>query len=170
MTEREKIKKEIERRLDLYSIAEKDDSIFARMGELSSLIDFIDSLPEEHTDEANCTTENEDLNEELHSWMRENCDDNGFFNQFELARHFAEWQREKNKQLVGATQKISYQHGYDEGRLDMKEELMKDAINGIMDCYDDNEWIEITDTDKLIVTPSIAGKKVKFIIVKEEQQ
>lgn len=33
----------------------------------------------------------EDLEKEFHSWMRENCDDNGFFNQLELARHFAEW-------------------------------------------------------------------------------
>ena len=56
-----------------------------------------------------------------------------------IARHFAEWSR---KQIV------------------------KDAINGIMDCDDDNEWIEITD--KLIVTPSKAGKKVKFIVVKED--
>lgn len=49
-----------------------------------------------------------------------------------------------------------------------KEQMMKDAINGIMDCDDDNEWIEITD--KLIVTPSRAGKRVKIIIIKEDEQ
>lgn len=42
---------EIERRIDLYSIAEEDDSTFARMGELSSLIDFINSLSEEPASE-----------------------------------------------------------------------------------------------------------------------
>ena len=47
MTSQEVIKQEIKRRIDLYSIAEKDDSIFARMGELSSLIDFIESLSED---------------------------------------------------------------------------------------------------------------------------
>ena len=43
----------------------------------------------------------------------------------------AEWQKQKDKQLVGATQKISHQHGYDEGRSDMKEE-MKEHINNII--------------------------------------
>lgn len=47
MTSQEVIKQEIKRRIDLYSIAEKNDSIFARMGELSSLIDFIESLSED---------------------------------------------------------------------------------------------------------------------------
>ena len=43
----QKIKQEIERRIDLYSIAEKENSTFACMGALSSIIDYIDSLPEE---------------------------------------------------------------------------------------------------------------------------
>ena len=45
----------------------------------------------------------------------------------EIVNHFVEWQKEKDKQLVGATQKISHQHGY-EGRIDMREEIIKDTV------------------------------------------
>lgn len=58
--------------------------------------------------------------------------------------------------------------GYIKGYDQAMQDLLKDAINGIMDCGDDSEWIEITD--KLIVTPSRAGKKVKIIIIETEQQ
>ena len=49
-----------------------------------------------------------------------------------------------------------------------KQQLLKSAINGIMDCDDSNEWVEITD--RFIVTPARAGEKVKILIIKEDEQ
>ena len=38
-----------------------------------------------------------DLEKEIQKWMYDNCDSNGFFNQIELARHFAQWGAEHLK-------------------------------------------------------------------------
>lgn len=77
-----------------------------------------------------------------------------------IAHHFAEWQKKKDKQLVGATQKISHQHGYDEGRVDMREEMMKDAVEG--EYWDGSIYLDNRPTNYK------DGDKLKLIIIKEE--
>ena len=94
-----------------------------------------------------------------------------------IARHFAEWQKQKDKQLVGATQKISYQHGYDEGRIDMREEMMKDAVEGeVRKGYVGNQIVihskdnsaKYVAFDASYADEFCVGDKVKIIIAKEE--
>jgi uncharacterized protein YihD (DUF1040 family) len=92
------------------------------------LLSFIDSLPEESA--------SEDLEEAAYKY----CEKVNHRQTDIITDSFkagAEWQREKDKQLVGATQKISHQHGYDEGRLDMKEEILSKAVseNTLIDWY-----------------------------------
>jgi len=86
-----------------------------------------------------------DLDEELSLWMRENCDDNGFFNPLELASHFAEWQRKK----------------------DIKE-MMKTLVEGEI-VKDIHNQLKVT-SEPLNDTFGKFGDKVKIIIIKEEQQ
>ena len=120
------IKEEIERLYNLYELAND----YQRMGACSTILDFIDSLPEH----------NEDLEEELHSWMRKNCDDNGFFNQLELAHHFAEWQR---------------------------EQMMKDAVEAESRTFSNTHGTFLHIKEGL---PTKDGDKAKIIILKPEQQ
>lgn len=57
--------------------------------------------------------------------------------------------------------------GFIAGAKWQKENMLGCCINGIMDCDDYSEWIEITD--KMIVSPSSAGKKVKVVIIEEKE-
>lgn len=81
----------------------------------------------------------------------------------------AEWQKQKDKQLVGATQKISHQHGYDEGRFDMREEMMKDAVEAFVNTYentDDSNYVEfVTEQSPYKFKET---EKCKLIIIKED--
>ncbi|MBP5723803.1 MAG: hypothetical protein J6X18_09575 [Bacteroidales bacterium] len=146
------IKQEIERRIsNLEQIGDREEIEihfpeqfnFIKMYE--RLLQFIDSLPEER---------NEDLEEELHSWMKENCDNNGFFNQLELAHHFAEWQKRHMKEAL--------QTEYEKGRFDMREELMEDAV-------DAKVYLDLDGNIKLDCEYEFhVGDKVKIIILKTE--
>ena len=44
-----------------------------------------------------------------------------------VARHFAEWQKEQDDRLAD----IIYQQGIEKGKDDMKEQMLKDAVEGI---------------------------------------
>jgi len=86
-----------------------------------------------------------------------------------IAHHFAEWQKQKDKQLIGATQKISFQHGYDEGRFDMREEMLKDACDTKI-TTDKNSIFPIIKYQLPLTYDCKIGDKVKIIIIKPEQQ
>lgn len=81
--------------------------------------------------------------------MRENCDDNGFFNQLELARYFAEWQ---------------------------KQQMMKDVVEGEVVYQIGSAEFAPTDIQYKIVSDRVyipnvkLGDKVKIIIIKPEQK
>lgn len=175
----EAIKNEIQRRISQFESKypvdlggywnDEESDAYACAEEYKRFIQFIDSIPEEPV--------SEDLEEEVKKWK------NHYINVLDhnlkidlmdieiVARHFAEWQKQKDKQLVGATQKISHQHGYDEGRIDMREEMMKDAVNTIII----NDWTYGKDPDHAII-PAIhqridgfkVGDKVKIIIIKDK--
>lgn len=88
MTDKEKIKEEIEYRLSSgkYSINSKQA--------LEDIIVFIDSLLEEH---------NEDLEEEYDNYFKKHEMDivlNPYTNCKDIARHFAEWQKQKDEKTL----------------------------------------------------------------------
>lgn len=77
-----------------------------------------------------------------------------------IAHHFAEWQKQQMKEAL--------QTEYEKGRFDMREEMMKDAVDGEYwdgSIYLDNRPTEYKDGDKVKIIIV-----VKIITVKEEQQ
>lgn len=120
---------------------------------------FIDSLPEEPKDEANCTTKSEDLEEEIEKiWT--NCattwvpsvsgessllEENGHYelnlskSDFkDIVRHFAKWQ---------------------------KQQMMKDAIESVSCTYSNKEGTFLHIKQGIDTKD---GDKVKILIVKED--
>ena len=172
MNKVEKIKQEIER-LKHNTPNAYDLSRFMLLEEIES---FIDSLPKESGCEVNFTTKSEDLEEELRRILNEHYyfpdEDDELRSIPDLAKyiayHFAEWQKEKDKQLVGATQKISHQHGYDEGRAAVREEMMKVLIGGevVKDIHNQLsvESEPLNDTFRDVKF----GDKVKIVIIQED--
>ena len=139
----QKIKQEIERRIKEGS--SKNDISEGALA-LDSLLDFIDSLPEESGCEVNFTTKNEDLEEEIDRYYSDwQFDDDTIYKDMrDICRHFAEWQ---------------------------KHQMMKDAVETTIV----NDWQYGKDPDHAII-PAIhqriegfnIGDRVKIIIVKED--
>ena len=136
--------------------------------------------------EVNCTPKSDDLEEEIEKiWT--NCattwvpsvsgessllEENGHYelnlskSDFKnIAHHFAEWQKDKMNLLL--------QTEYEKGLFDMREAMMKDALDGCVSL------IVKSDTDSrnlFISTPQLYkelrkyenGTKLKIIIVKED--
>ena len=169
MKDKELIKQEIERRINEYKnwIGYQNDSNYL---ELKELLQFIDSLPEEHNEDLEEAAEAfyDNSNIPKSSWW-----DEGVLHKMSESKETfiagAEWQKKKDKQLVGATQKISHQHGYDEGRADMKDEMMKDAVDAFVNTYentDDSNYVEfVTEQSPYKFKET---EKCKIIIVKED--
>lgn len=94
----------------------------------------------------------------------------------EIARHFAQWQKEKDgKQWeedgtifipLSVHKEVKKLH-YEQGKRDMKEQMLKEAVEGtvIVPIYDgDDTWsAEVTIPGRYEI-----GDKVRIIIVKED--
>lgn len=80
----------------------------------------------------------------------------------------AEWQKQQMKEAL--------QTEYEKGRFDMREEMMKDAVDGEVVYQIGSSIIAPTDirykvmSDRVYIPNVKLGDKVKIIIVKEEQQ
>lgn len=205
------IKEEIERRIKEGS--SKNDISEGALA-LDSLLDFIDSLPEKPVSEY---LDFQTFAEEMHtvfalpSSETQNTEENPLNWEYAIARHFAEWQKQKDEKLfkndswnyieenypsitqeeklrlydisiksrlAGANtikqhMKEALQTEYEKGRFDMREEMMKDAVETTIV----NDWQYGKDPDHAII-PAIhqriegfdVGDKVKIIIIKPEQQ
>lgn len=173
MTDKELIKQEIEIRIKEGS--SKNDISEGAL-ELDSLLDFIDSLTEEHGCEVNFTT-NEELEKEFNRFL-DNVEgtprmwhsDEQMEWGMDIARHFAEWQKDKMKETL--------QTEYEKGRFDMREEMMKNTVletEVLMDCDGDGietpyeEWLTLEDTEIPCVPDSFKdGDIVKVVLIKED--
>ncbi len=123
--------------------------------------------------EINKEPASEDLEEELSLWMKEHCDDNGFFNPLELACHFAEWQKQRDDKHIGDLQWEAYLKGEQE----TKQHMMKDAMTSkvvpinfeetdfCLNDYDEVKYV----TNKVRSGELNINDKVKIIIVKDNQ-
>lgn len=175
MTDKEKIKEEIERRIvQAKEFAERAKGANDDSSKLSwdfvatqnkSLLQFIDSLPEESGCEANFTTKSEDLDFLVIS-LEETIGTSPHSREVikEHLQKAAEWQKQKMKEAL--------QTEYEKGRFDMREDMMKDAVETTIV----NDWQYGKDPDHAII-PAIhqriegcgVGDKVKIIIVKTER-
>lgn len=144
MTDKEKIKQEIERLYNLYELAND----YQRMGACSTILDFIDSLPEEPV--------SEDL-EEAAEMFYDNCD---------ISK--SSWWNE------GVLYKMSEsKETFIAGAEWQKQQMMKDSVHAWVNTYEsvenpyDNEVSFITN-----LSPSKFRNEetAQIIIVKTEQQ
>lgn len=166
MTDKELIKQEIERRFndnmeasEQYTEDSNSHALFTSAAkEDYDLLAFIESLPKESA--------NKDLEEEINKvedWYPVELK----YIQ-EIARHFVEWQKQQMKEAL--------QTEYEKGRFDMREEMMKDAVEGEVVYKIGNAEIAPTDvrykvmSDRVYIPNVKLGDKVKIIICKTEQQ
>ena len=164
MTDKELIRQEIERRRKQLPKETEHKGLMAVYGgiayELTELLQFIDSLSEESGCEVNFTTKSEDLKEEIERWIKKK---HFIFTEIdeiiETASHFAEWQKQNIKEAL--------QTEYEKGRFDMQQEMMKDAVECIVE-----DWCGDSPEITIPLNPQDfkAGNKVKIIICKTEQQ
>lgn len=120
------------------------------------------------------TDKEANLEEEIENWIRTN---HFVFTEIdeiiETARHFTHWQHGKDfDDLLQSEMKFPKEF-YEKGRFDMREEMMKDAVEG---CVSLIVKSDTSSRNLFISTPQLYkelqkyedGDKVKIIIVKEE--
>ncbi len=153
----QKIKEEIERLYKHYLNAQEFDSGYNMA--LDDILNFIDSLPEEHFDYTDVNIIPKDFGElpqtieqaavQSHIELEES-DSLSFVNIFSKG---AEWQKNKMKEAL--------QTEYEKGRFDMREEMLKDA----MECT----WGSQATSAFMSDYPNIdVGDKVKIVVLKTE--
>ena len=131
------IKEEIERLYNLYELSND----YQRMGACSTILDFIDSLPEEPASEdLEEDSSFEKLLQEIYIKYNKQI---SIEKLLDIASHFAEWQ---------------------------KQQMMKDAVEGVIDIRKWPAKAQVEFYDRLPDFDVRTGDKVKIIIVKEEQQ
>ena len=78
-----------------------------------------------------------------------------------LARHFAQWQKEKDEKMLS----VEYLKGVEFGKQDTKEQMMKEAVEGEVE----NASFGIVYLRKNLTNDGYStGDKVRIIIVKED--
>ena len=151
MSDKELIKQEIER---LKTLVNRNESYGSGFIDSLLMIDgFIDNLQEEPA--------SEDLEEAASKYVRED------FHERSRAdfKAGAEWQKQKNFEELFKSDMTLFKECYEKGRLDMREEMMKDAVDAtILDV--DAQTIEFgLWPEKLLDIKE--GDKVKIIVIKE---
>lgn len=169
MTDREIIKTELGR-LKTELIEEGNNTMFEQ-GRISAFEDmevFINSMQEESV--------SKDLNEEIARWTKEHFkrDMSKYSGMYlkndsllEFARHFAKWQKQQDAEyLVTHARCIdeSYKKGIKFGKVEMKQQMMKDAIEQDVDSI----WANPINTLERLGLHNLKGK-VKLIIIKQEE-
>lgn len=102
MTDKELIKQEIERIIEEETPISKGSDYYHGVKEsMEKLRQFINSLPEESGCEVNCTIKSGDLKEELDNFLKDPVFGKLISRNagLVLARHFAEWQKQKDEEL-----------------------------------------------------------------------
>ena len=90
----------------------------------------------------------------------------------ELARHFAQWQKEQDEEIINAIGDIpgDIEKAYNNGRKDMREQMMKEAVEArVCSGMEGDKWIMtyVGDYESMIKLCK-AGDKVRIIIIKED--
>ena len=138
---------------------------------MNMLIDFINHMPEEPS--------SEDLEKEIAKYFTGWYNDDEYINACkpdytcvsveeckDIAHHFADWQLQNMKEPLRME--------YEKGRYDMREEMMKEAVDGIVEWSLDSEGCYLQagslrlKYEKSPYGNPREGDKVKLIIVKEE--
>lgn len=168
MTDKELIKEEIERRISQFEAKypkdlggywnDEESAAYDCAEEYKQFLLFIDSLLEEHNEDL-------ELEEELdRRFGKTNNYSIGDFAKLYSRKDFkngAEWQKKRDQETI----ELAEDHAMLAGMNRMKEEMMKDAVEGIVGGHTDiPAFINLEIEHK----PNVkVGDKVKIIIVKE---
>lgn len=163
----QKIRQEIERRIEKYEPDFKTP--YDAMYQLLTLLDFIDSLPEENHIEDKSEMVSEDLEEAANQHSKQVFHGLLVEDNITAFKAGAEWKEQKDQEII----ELAEDHAMLAGMNKMKEEMMKDAVIAWVNTYEsvtnpyDNEVSFITN-----LSPSKFKNRetVKIIIVEEEQQ
>ena len=176
MNKVEKIKQEIERRIvKAEEFAERAEGANDDSSKLSwdfvatqnkSLIQFIDSLPEENHFEDKSEMVSEDLDIAATSIIKQlggmEKDDCVSEHELKIFKAAIELQKQKDQETI----ELAEDHAMLAGMNKMKEEMMGNAIESIVE-----DWCGDSPDVTIPLNPQYfkTGDKVKIIIVKEEQ-
>jgi len=138
----EQIKAEVERQAKSINTATGDFAEGRRM-EQRIILSFLDTLQEKSEKPINPVCE--DLEEEVKVWHKNHFkaknaweDYSGHYldksSQLDLARHFAQWQKDRDEAI---TDSVKFEEGFKTGRevgaREQKEQMMKEAVEGYYD-------------------------------------
>ena len=152
--------------------------------DVPELLSFIDSLQQETSrislekeEQVNRPKLSDNLEEVAEEYGRNTfineCMENGVCDDHDLSDAFkagAEWQKEQDnnfERFKDYTDKalISLEEAREQGRQEMKEQMMKEAVEGYVNYYEDSGGILMAEAQ--VGFPYHDGDKVHVIIVKE---
>lgn len=176
----EQIRAEIERRLRLLEHGDADIEVMKRVEGVikgyKAVLSFIDSIPEEPVSE-DLDKAIEDAMPGVPAWHIDEVGDDTYenaYNSIQMADMFkagADWQKMQDVRDMLKSDETNFVKCYERGKADMKEQMMKDAIEAEVNYYGigDKEMCvvanEEVDGEKYNLHD---GDKVKLIIVKED--
>lgn len=176
MNKIEQIRAEIERHKELFKEACDAGSYYARSrrDEANEILSFIDSLPSETSVDLEKAAKNYTDSSE---WLiGENLE------HIEAAYIAgANWQKEKDERIyrdfydarnqgdASFLDLLAYREGHRDGMDEQKEQMMKEAVCGIVHHYESVHWI-VTDQGELSVRLKQfrQDEKVRLVIIKED--
>ena len=160
-------------------VESKEESIDARLG----LVEFLKSLYKENS--TNSTQVNDDLEAEMIAWHKEHFngkrkweETSGEYltreSQLDIARHFAQWQKEKTKGkkwIFEDEYRKDMERSFQDGRDEMREQMLKEAVDGVIygdvRSQEDQPYQIYAESDYLPMDKFKQYDRVKLIVIKE---
>ena len=163
----EKIRAEIERRANGEQVYNSEDAEFGYKSCARELLSILSDLEKE-----------EKPSEGLEEEIVKVCEDfvfplYGLDDEFgrelinKIARHFAKWGRGQMMDEWLKDRDGCFWDGVEEGKKAMREQMMKEAVEGTINNF---PYPTIIELNKRIPTKEWYGEKVRIIIVKEDKQ
>lgn len=154
MIDKELIKQEIERRYNCEKCYPLDRESNVAAAVLQEMLLFIDSLPEEPA--------SEDLEEYAKKLAKGAALDK--HNLIWMCKKGAEWQKNQMKEAL--------QTEYEKGRFDMREEIMKDAVDAVIfsELKGNDGSLFQAKSDRFKMNDVKISDRIKAIPIKTEQQ
>ena len=154
----EKIRQEIERQIEeeKNNLTEETELYYgARQQVRSKLLSFLDTLSEEL---------DKSLEAEIQWYLREKCSGDDEPTVSEIARYFAKWQYQKDRGEFAKIKAKTWCEGFDAH----KEQMLKNAVEGYVNYYEDSGGILIAEAQ--VGCPYHTGDKVRIIVLKEGEE
>lgn len=165
MNKIEKIRAEIERQIEeeKNNLTEETELYYgARQQVRSKLLSFLDTLseePDKSLEEAACEQA------KSFGYMSQDVE---FKENVESFIAGINWQKEQDTREMIMSDGSYFQKCYEQGKKDMKEQMLKNAVEGYVNYYEDSGGILIAEAQ--VGCPYHTGDKVRIIVLKEGEE